>query len=75
MIIKEIVNGLYHTYSNAGVYIHGGFPESNYADAYDPIEREYTETDIPIETPEEPEEPQEDEQYAMAGRILMGVTK
>ena len=34
--------------------IHGGFPEGDYDEAYDPIElgRTYTETDIPIETDE-----------------------
>lgn len=42
------------TYSDAGFYIHGGFPEADYAEATDPAElgRTYTETDIPIEQDE-----------------------
>lgn len=40
-----------HTYSDIGMKIHGGSPESDYDEAYDPIElgRTYIETDIPIE--------------------------
>ena len=54
MIIQETENGLVKTYSNLGVYIHGGFPEGNYAEAIDPVElgRTYVETDIPIEEEE-----------------------
>lgn len=39
------------TYSDLGVKVHGGFPEGDYDEAFDPIElgRTYTETDIPIE--------------------------
>lgn len=39
------------TYSDAGYYIHGGSPEADYSEAYDPAEfgRTYTETNIPIE--------------------------
>ena len=52
MIITEIKDNLIHTYSDAGFKIHGGFPEADYDDAYDPIElgRTYVETDIPIES-------------------------
>lgn len=55
MIIQEqISETLVKTYSDKGVYIHGGYPEGNYAEAIDPISmgRVYTETDIPIETEE-----------------------
>lgn len=54
-------------YSDLGVKIHGGSPEDDYDVAEDPAElnRTYTETDIPIET--------EDDDYATAGKILMGV--
>lgn len=40
------------TYSDSGVYIHGGFPEEDYSEAIDPADsgRTYTETDIPIES-------------------------
>lgn len=39
------------TYSDAGMMIHGGSPEADYAEACDPAEfgRTYTETDIPID--------------------------
>ena len=51
MIIRITEGGFVRTYSDKGVYIHGGYPEGNYAEAIDPIgiERTYTETDIPIE--------------------------
>lgn len=58
------------TYSDSGYMIHGGSPEGDYAEATDPAElnRTYTETNIPIEG----ETPAEDD-YATAGKILMGV--
>ena len=45
------------TWSDAGVYIHGGFPEGNYSDATDPADsgRVYVETDIPLPTAEDAE--------------------
>ncbi len=77
MIIQEqLENNLILTYSDANVYIHGGFPEGNYTQAIDPanLNRTYIETDIPIEevTPDDQSNP-EDDAYAQAGRILMGV--
>ena len=70
MIITETEGNFRRTYSNRGVLIHGGYPESDYAEAVDPIDtdRTYTETEIPIEQ-------DEDDQFAEAGRILMGVIK
>lgn len=58
MIVREILEedkSLVRTYSDQRVYIHGGFPEGDYEEAIDPVEldREYTETDIPIPEPEE----------------------
>lgn len=46
------------TYSDAGMMIHGGFPEADYDEAVDPAElgRTYVETDIPIEGESEAEE-------------------
>lgn len=43
------------SYSDSGVYIHGGEPESDYSEAIDPADsgRTYTETDIPIESDSE----------------------
>lgn len=40
-----------HSYSDAGFYIYGGFPEGLYAEAMDPagLGRTYTETDIPVD--------------------------
>lgn len=51
MIKTEIIGNLIKTYSDLGVKIHGGVPESDYDEAYDPIDsgRTYTETDIPID--------------------------
>lgn len=52
MIIQELIgNDLVRTYSDKNVYIHGGFPEADYAEAVDPVGmgRTYTETDIQIE--------------------------
>lgn len=56
------------TYSDAGFMIHGGMPEGDYSEACDPAElgRTYVETDIPIDS-------DEDDNYATAGKILMGV--
>ena len=69
MIITEIIGDSVRTYSDRGVLIHGGFPEGDYAEAIDPVDagRTYTETDIPIEESED--------DYAEAGRILMGVAE
>ena len=46
------------TYSDAGMMIHGGSPESDYSEATDPAElnRTYTETNIPIEGGSEADE-------------------
>lgn len=71
MIVQETINGsLVRTYSDINVYIHGGFPEGDYAEAIDPIDsnRTYVETNIPIEY-------FYDEEYSEAGRIMMGVTQ
>ena len=59
MIIQEqITDTLVKTYSDKGVYIHGGYPEADYTEAIDPINmgRIYTETDIPIVGEEVPAE-------------------
>ena len=58
MIVREEYSDtLTRTYSDKHVYIHGGNPEGDYAEAIDPTElietRVYTETDIPIEEGEE----------------------
>lgn len=56
MIIQEHFTvgetDMIRTYSDAGVLIHGGFPEADYEEAIDPADagRTYTETDIPIES-------------------------
>ena len=73
MIIQEnISETLVKTYSDRGVYIHGGMPESDYAEAVDPVDlhRVYTETDIPIE--EDEEEPSEAEEIL---DIILGENK
>ena len=73
MIVQEqISDTLIRTYSDANVYIRGGNPAGDYAEATDPIDanRVYTETDIPIEQDEATEE-----EYAQIGRIFMGVSE
>lgn len=54
MIKTEIKDNIIHTWSDKGMKIHGGFPEGDYDEAYDPIAlgRTYTETDIPIDSDE-----------------------
>lgn len=53
MIKTEIIGNYVKTYSDIGMKIHGGVPEADYDEAYDPIDsgRTYVETDIPIEEP------------------------
>ena len=66
---EKLENGLIRTWSDAGFMIYGGFPLANYAEAKDPeqLGRTYTETDIKI-----PGTEPTDEDYAEAGRILLG---
>lgn len=54
MIKTETIGNLIRTYSDLGMKIHGGMPEADYDEAYDPISlgRTYTETNIPIESEE-----------------------
>lgn len=51
MIKTEIIGNLIKTYSDIGMKIHGGVPEADYDETYDPIDsgRTYVETNIPIE--------------------------
>lgn len=73
MIIQEFLEGdLVRTYSDKEMLIHGGSPEGDYVETIDPIslERVYIETDIPVN---EIDEDFIDNEYAEAGRILMGV--
>lgn len=51
MIKTEIIGNLVKTYSDIGMKIHGGMPEADYDEAYDPIDsgRTYIETDIPVD--------------------------
>ena len=58
MIKREYLDGgLVRTYSDKGVYVHGGYPEADYAEVIDPVSmgRTYVETDRAIEGWEEPE--------------------
>ena len=51
MIVREFLdNDLVRTYSDKHVYIHGGFPESDYEESVDPVSanRVFVETDVPI---------------------------
>ena len=51
MIKTETIGNFIRTYSDRGMKIHGGSPEGDYDEAFDPIGtgRTYTETNIPIE--------------------------
>ena len=67
MIIQEqIENDLVKTYSDRGVMIRKKGTEEIYSEAIDPkrFNREYEETDIPIEQHDELEEGLEDEHLA-----------
>lgn len=69
MIVQEqYLEGLIRTYSDSGFYIRGGNPEGLYEDAIDRVEanREYTETDIPIESEDI------DAEYVEAAKIMLG---
>lgn len=67
MIKTEINGNIVHTWSDLGVKIHGGSPEADYDEAYDPIEtgRTYEETDIPIDGEETDEATEKDYQNAL----------
>ena len=79
MVVRETreLNGRMfdYTYSDRGMMIERN--GARYSEAYDlqGSGREYIETDIPIEIPEEAEPENLDAQYAEAGRILMGVSE
>ena len=76
MIIQEHIEidgrDFIHTHSDRGVKIHGGVPEADYDDVYDPAElgRTYVETDIPIDSDES-----DVADKAEAYDILMGVSE
>ena len=61
MIVREIDGSLVHTFSDADMMIHGGSPEGDYVDAWDPVDagRTYTETDIPIPGTDEDATPED----------------
>ena len=54
VVYEDLGGGIVKAYSDAGMMIHGGFPEGNYVEAVDPADkhRTYTETDIPVPEPE-----------------------
>ena len=59
------------TYSDTGMMVHGGEPDDDYSEANDPAEfnRQYTETNIPIDGDSELAD------KAEAYDILMGVSE
>ena len=65
---ETLENGYIKTYSDAGFYIHGGFPEGDYVQAIDPpgVNRTYTETNRYID------EAQTNREKAAAYDVLMG---
>lgn len=54
VVYENISDNLVRAYSDKGVYIRGGMPEGEYAEAVDPKaqNRKYTETDKTIEKQE-----------------------
>lgn len=74
MIVQEnLGNGIIRTYSNAGFKVHGGLPVGDYDISYDPEDanREFTETDIPVDRPiEEYLEPDKPKQYSKVKILL-----
>lgn len=72
IVTEQISDTLVRTYSDANVYIRGGYPVGDYVEAVDPIDahRTYVETDIPIT-----EEEVTEEEFAQIGRIFMGVSE
>ena len=70
---ENLENGFVRTYSDANLYIHGGFPQGDYIEAIDRADlgRTYVETTIPIEDQEEVD----DADYAEVGKIMMGVVE
>lgn len=62
MIQTELLTGgLIRTYSDAGLYIRGGEPEGDYAEAIDPVSagRTYTETNRRIDEDDQGADPDE----------------
>ena len=72
MIVQERKGDLIHTYSDKGVYVHGGYPEADYAVAIDPMSagREYVETGRKIEPEDPPENLNDSIEYLVAGRLI-----
>lgn len=54
IVYENLRNDLVKSYSDAGFFIRGGFPESDYEEAIDPksSNRKYVETDKKIPKPE-----------------------
>lgn len=54
IVYENLQNDLVKSYSDAGFFIRGGFPESDYEEAIDPksANRKYVETDKKIPKPE-----------------------
>ena len=65
------------TYSDQGVFIHGGSPEADYAEAIDPasLGRTYTETDIPIPITDPPDNLDASIDYLVSGHLIAPPTE
>lgn len=72
MIIQERIGEYIRTYSDQGVYIHGGSPEADYAEAIDPasLGRTYTETDRPIPPTDPPDNLDASIEYLVSGHLI-----
>lgn len=56
VIYENIGNGLVRAYSDNGLLIHGGFPEADYEEAIDPVEKNRTYTEVVPEGDISPEQ-------------------
>lgn len=72
MIIQEHIGNFIRTYSDSGVYIHGGFPEADYAEAIDPENstRSYVETNRKIELGDQPNNLDDSIQYLVRSSLI-----
>lgn len=72
MIIQERIGDFIRTYSDSGMYIHGGSPEGDYEEAVDPapLGRTYTETSTRIQPTDPPDNLNASIEYLVSGHLI-----
>lgn len=72
MIIQKRKGDLIHTYSDRDLYVHGGYPEADYAVAIDPVSagRVYVETNRKIELSDPPENFNDSIEYLVNSKVI-----